>query len=87
MVRWVRTVEPGWEEILLRDGRLVYMLSQTISTGGERVVSAPETGGGGEEGDSVSVLPSTVEDFLSNLRQGDLLRASTYLAPTAPAIE
>lgn len=87
VVRWVRTIEPGWEEILLRDGRLVYMLSQTISTGGERVVSAPQTGSGGEEGDSVSVLPSTVEDFLSNLRRGDLLRASTYLAPTAPAIE
>lgn len=85
-VRWVRSVEGGWEEILLRDGRLVYMLSQTLSTGGSRVVSSDPSGPtGGEE--SLSLLPSTVENFLSNLRDGDFLRASTYLGPTAPAIE
>lgn len=84
-VRWVRTVETGWEEILLRDGRLVYMLSQTLSTSGERVVSGSESGSGGD--DSLSLLPSTIDDFLANLRDGDFLRASTYLAPTAAAIE
>lgn len=84
-VRWVRTVEPGWEEILLRDGRLVYMLSQTLSTSGDRVVSSSESDSGGD--DSLSLLPSTVDDFLANLRDGDFLRASTYLAPTAAAIE
>ncbi len=86
-VRWVRTVEPGWEEILLRDGRLVYMLSQTISARGERVVSGSESGSGEGGDDSLSLLPSTVDDFLANLRDGDFLRASTYLAPTAAAIE
>ncbi len=85
-VRWVRTVEPGWEEILLRDGRLVYMLSQSLATSGSRVVDS--TSGAPEVAeDSLSLLPSTVDGFLETLREGDLLRASTYLGPTAQAIE
>ncbi len=87
-VRWVRTVESGWEEILLRDGRLVYMLSQSLATSGSRVIDASGSGSGGDASeDRLSSLPSTVDGFLESLRDGDLLRASTYLGPTASAIE
>lgn len=81
-VRWVRQVEPGWEEILLKDGRRVYMLTSSLRFKSEDSPTSAQ-----EEDSDVSLLPGTVDDLLATLRDGDLLRAETYLAPNAPGFE
>lgn len=83
-VRWVRTVEPGWEEILLNDGRSVYMQSPSLhmGTGGER----PAADGNSDNADTAA-LPATVESFLGFLYEGQVLRANTYLAAEVPPLE
>jgi hypothetical protein len=87
-VRWVKTVAPGWEEILLRDGRSVYMQSNSLSVGTAQPVGGGDRPGDPRgKGDTLALLPSTVDSFLETLRQGDLLRASTYLSATAPRLE
>jgi hypothetical protein len=87
-VRWLQTAQPGWEEIVLRDGRSVYMPSNTLNVGGGSE-PAPVTQPSGETGkdQSLSLLPATVDGFLSTLQGGDLLRAGTYLSPQAPTLE
>lgn len=86
-VRWVKTVEPGWEEILLRDGRSVYMQSNTLHLGGAQPLPGERPGDPEAEAEALAVLPRTVDSFLEALRRGDLLRASTYLSSTAPRLE
>lgn len=88
-VSWARTIEPGWEEIILRDGRSVYMQSTSLQLPGGSL-REPEPGTDqpvGREVEGVSQLPPTVDSFLSVLRDGDVLRAGTYLAPGSPPLE
>jgi hypothetical protein len=89
-VRWVKTLQPGWEEILLRDGRSVYMQSNTLGLSGgssERPSGPGGEGEGGSEPGDMAALPAAVDGFLATLQDADLLRASTYLAPGAPPLE
>lgn len=88
-VRWSRTVESGWEEILLNDGRSVYMQSATLSIGAaaEPVPVENPSNSGDESSQAVAQLPTTVESFLGTLRDGDLLRAATHLAAEAPPLD
>lgn len=86
-VRWSRTVEPGWEEILLNDGRSVYMQSATLSIGGAAEPVPVENPPAGDSSEFVAQLPTTVESFLGTLRDGELLRAGTYLAAEAPPLD
>jgi hypothetical protein len=88
-VRWLRAGEPGWEEILLRDGRTVYMQSSALNVGGnsEPVPVERPSAGAGEDSTLLALLPDTVDSFLMTLRDGDLLRAGTYLTPEAPPLE
>lgn len=86
VVRWLKSAESGWEEIVLSDGRSVYMLSSTLALGGGG--SAPPAGSRAEsDSDIMERLPGTVDSFLSTLRDGDLTRASTYLSASAPLLE
>ncbi len=81
-VRWVQQVEQGWEEILLKDGRRVYMATSSLRFKSEDSATNPQ-----EEASDVSVLPGTVDNLLATLRDGDLLRAETYLTTDAPGFE
>ncbi len=87
MVRWLKSSEPGWEEILLSDGRSVYMLSSALALGGG--TTAPQTARQDASSDTevLGKLPGTVDSFLATLRDGDLMRASTYLSGSAPPLE
>lgn len=84
-VRWLKSLEAGWEEILLNDGRSVYLQSHVLSFGGGS--ERPNAGAGASQAEIASLLPATVESYLASLRDGDLLRASTYLAAEAPPLE
>lgn len=87
MVRWLKSAESGWEEILLSDGRSVYMLSSALSLGGSSDTAPAPREESSSSTEVLGRLPGTVESFLSTLRDGDLMRASTYLSSDAPPLE
>lgn len=86
-VRWASTVGQGWDEVLMRDGRSVYLQSGNLSFDSpETEASKFEPRRDVEEVD-VNALPDAVNAFLESLGRGDVLRASTHLAPTAPTLD
>ena len=88
-VRWSRSAEAGWEEILLNDGRSVYMQTVSLNLGGSSDTTPTDrpSNAGGADDTNLAALPTTVESFLTTLQGGDLLRAGTYLAAEAPPLD
>lgn len=88
-VRLLRTVDEAWDEILLRDGRQVYLAKGALTMSGAELTEEPSKR---EDTDGLSnshlvELTATTEDFLLELRRGDVARARTYLEPMAPTLE
>ena len=86
-VRWVASAGGGWEELVMRDGRSVYMQSSAISFISPTQQSGKFQPNRNSQEVDVSALPVAVERFLGSLSSGDVLRASTHLSPTAPALQ
>lgn len=86
-VRWAAQVGQGWEEIVMRDGRSVYMQAGTLSFTSPEAQAAKFNPPRHREEVDLAALPGAVNAFLANLSTGNILRASTHLAPTAPALE
>ena len=89
-VRWLAKMGDGWEEILLKDGRSAYVQSEALSFS----ANSDQTHRTGfdfnhqqDSGPDASILPGTVESFLRNLSENDLLRAETFLSPLASRLE
>lgn len=89
-VRWLASAGEGWEEILLKDGRSAFVQSQDLSFQADDPSTVRESSPGRQSRASdqpdASTLPGTVEIFLQTLSSSDLLRAETYLAPSAPGL-
>lgn len=88
-VRWLANSGEGWEEILLKDGRSAFLQSSAMSftsvSGGGLSGMGRSTELSGASVD-IATLATTVESFLQTLSQSDLLRAETYLSPSAPEL-
>ncbi len=86
-VRWAATVGEGWEEVLMRDGRSVYLQAGALSFNSPESEAAKFQPAREVEEVDVNALPEAVNAFVASLGRGDVLRASTYLAPTAPTLD
>lgn len=86
-VRWARQAAQGWEELIMRDGRSVYMQTGYLSFTSPQAQAAKFTRTDRSDEVDVGALPPAVDSFLANLGRGDVLRASTHLSPAAPTLE
>jgi hypothetical protein len=88
-VRWLNKAGEDWEEILLKDGRSAYVQSRDLSFSSQSTTqpaSFPSRRDQGGEPD-MNTLPTTVESFLTHLSANDLLRAETFLSPSARRLD
>lgn len=81
-VRWIRTIDAQWEEIMLNDERLVYLPKGTLALPG----SSDDSRSGSSLEPDFSELPNAVSDFMAQLRRADIARAETYLSASAPSL-
>lgn len=81
-VRWIRTIDSQWEEIMLSDGRLVYLPEGTLALPG----SSDDSRSGSLLEPDFSELPNAASDFMAQLRRTDIVRAGTYLSASAPSL-